>query len=52
MYLENVFSKIPLKMYLDHFENVCWKHTKRQVYKNAQAHNIYHRCLSFIFDQT
>ena len=27
-------------------------HTKRQVYQNAKAHNVYHRCLCFIFDQT
>ena len=26
--------------------------TKRQVYKNAKAHNVYHHCLCFIFDQT
>ena len=26
--------------------------TKRQVYKNAKAHNVYHLCLCFIFDQT
>ena len=28
------------------------QHTKRQVYKNVKAHNVYHRCLCFIFDQT
>ena len=28
------------------------KHTKRQVYKNARNHNVYHRCLCLIFDQT
>ena len=28
------------------------QHTKRQVYKNAKPHNVYHRCLCFIFDQT
>ena len=28
------------------------QHTKRQVYKNAKAHDVYHRCLYFIFYQT
>ena len=28
------------------------KHTNRQVYKNAKTHNVYHRCLCFIFDET
>ena len=26
--------------------------TKRQVQKNAKAHNVYRHCLCFIFDQT
>jgi len=25
---------------------------KRQAYKNTKTHNVYHRCLCFIFDQT
>ena len=39
--------EITLKMYVEQRQ-----HTKRQVYQNAKAHNVYQRCLCFIFDQT
>ena len=32
------------------FKNVCWIAYERQVYKNAKTHNVYYRCLCFIFD--
>jgi len=28
------------------------QHKKRQVYTNVKPHNVYHRCLCFMFDQT
>lgn len=40
-----------------HTSDRFWKcmlnqHTKRQFYKNAKTHDVYHRCFCFIFDQT